>query len=269
VLTILILFAGISFSASNISEVVIKAGTIDRLLKYNVPRFNHFQFQPGVAELQQVVANKVPIDYYDIPAYALLYSPLLTGLAAGAVFLGLVALIKYFSNRWAAIKGVAYAVFALWFFWGVGILLVPTDLLGNAYKSYDCSENEIAAYEKAGRYLADIIPPGSRIYWNGYSPVNLLYIPDAIVYPPQLNLRYSFSTEGDTDAILRYGWWNDELSGQWLQEVDYVLIEQRYFQRGGEVVDELLSDHYEELPPAPSTAICRDDAYIHIFRRIP
>jgi hypothetical protein len=269
VLTILVLFAGVSFSASIISGGMIKVGQIDQFLKLDVPRFKNMQFQPGMVELQQLIANVVPVDYYDIPKYALLYSPLITGLAAGAIFLGLAFLVKHFLNSTTLVKSMAYTVFALWVFWGVGIVLVPTDLLGNGYKSYDCADNEITAFERSGKYLAEMIPPGTRIYWNGYSPVNLLYIPDVKVYTPQLNLVYSLSTGGDSDALLRYGWWDDTLSDKWLRDADYVLIEQRYYKRGGEVVAELNSNSYEELPPAPSTASCVDDAYIRIFRRIP
>ncbi len=268
-LIILVLFAGISFSASNISGGVIKIELIDQFLKMGVPRFKNMQFQPGMVELQQFIANLVSMDYYDIPKYALLYSPLITGLVAGGIFLGLAALAKHFLNSFALVKSMAYAVFTLWVFWGIGIVLQPTDLLGNGYKSYDCTGNVITAFERSGKYLAETIPPGARIYWNGYSPVNLLYIPEVKIYPPQLNLVYSLSTGGDSDALLRYGWWDDTLSEKWLHEADYVLIEQRYFKRGGEVVAVLNSNDYEELPPAPSTASCLDDSYLRIFRRIP
>lgn len=269
VLTILVLFSGISFSASNMSGTAIKVETIDQFLKMNVPRFSNHRFQQGMVELRQVIANLLPVDYYDIPKYALLYSPLITGLAAGGIFFGLAAVAKYFLNSFALVKSMAYAVFALWVFWGIGIVLLPTDLLGNGYNSYDCNDNVITAFERSGKYLAETIPPDARIYWNGYSPVSLLYIPEAKISTPQLNLVYSFSTGGDSDALLRYGWWDATLSEKWLQEANYVLIEQRYFKRGGEVVDALNSSDYEELPPAPSTASCVDDAYIRIFRRIP
>jgi hypothetical protein len=267
--TILVLFAGISFSSSNISGGVIRTGWINQFLKIGVPRFKELQFQPGTVELQQLIANLTPVDYYDIPKYFLLYSPLVTGLVAGELFLGLMALVKYFLNKFVLIKSTAYAVFALLVFWGIGIILLPTDLLGNGYKSYDCTGNVIAAFEESGKYLAETIPPGAQIYWNGYSPVNLLYIPEVKVHTPQLNLVYSFSSGGDSEALLRYGWWDDTLSDKWLQETDYVLSEQRYFRRGGEVPTLLFSEGFEELPPAPSTAACVDDAYIRIFRRIP
>jgi len=266
---ILVLFAGISFSASSISGSVIQADTVNRFLKTEVPRFNNMRFQPGFAELRQVLANLLPVDYYDIPRFAFLYSPLVTGLIAGVLFLGLAALVKIMINRWPLFKGLAFSVFALWLFWGIGTILVPTDLLGNGYKSYDCTGNVIVDFERTGAYLAKTIPAGSQVYWFGYSPVNLLYIPDAKVYPPQLNIHYSLSTGGDSDALLRYGWWNDELSNRWLQGADYVLMEERYFKRGGEVPEKLSSGKFEELPPAPSTASCADDAYLRVFRRIP
>jgi hypothetical protein len=269
ILTILVLFAGISFSASSISGAVIRIETINRLLKLEVPRFNHMRFQPGLAELQQVLANVIPVDYYDIPRDILLYSPLITGLIAGSLFLGLTALAKMFSNRWAVVKSMAYSVFALWLFWGVGIVLIPTDILGNGYKPYDCTGNVITAFERSGKYLAETLPSGAQVYWFGYSPVNLLYVPDVKIYPSQLNIHYSLSTGGDSDALLRYGWWDNTSSNKWLQDTDYVLIEQRYLKRGGDIAAVLFSGRYEELPPAPSTAACLDDSYIRIFRRIP
>jgi hypothetical protein len=151
----------------------------------------------------------------------------------------------------------------------VGFLLAPTQYLGGGYHNYDCDADVIASYAELGTYLADQIPPGSLVYWQGgLSPAPLLYIPDVQVFAPQLNQDYSFQLSGESDALYKYGFWNRELAEQWLAETDYALVVTRYYK---DWVKETLQDanNYELLGMAPPTVSCEPEAVIRVFRRIP
>jgi len=107
----------------------------------------------------------------------------------------------------------------------VGFILSPTTLLGGGYTTYDCGADVIAPYERSGASLREIIPAGSHVYWETRgSPVPLLYLPDVIAYPAQLNGLYSFKTGGESDALLKFGHWNQALALEWAAEADALLL---------------------------------------------
>ncbi len=148
-----------------------------------------------------------------------------------------------------------------------GVLLTPTSLLGLGYKTLDCGGDVISSYESAGAHLAGTIPPDSRVYWKGgLSAAPLLYLPGVQIYPSQINGDYSFYLDGDVNALEKYGYWNPELSNRWLDETDYVLMEQRYYRRWfRDTVDQ---DRFVELEPTPDKVICRENSRIRIFKRV-
>jgi hypothetical protein len=146
-----------------------------------------------------------------------------------------------------------------------GLILSPSTLLGGGKSAYDCAGNTIKSYRETGQYLAELIPPGSTVYWHGgLSPVTLLYIPDIDIYPAQLNDGYSFKLEGDSELLLRKGLWNKELALQWIDEADYVLIEDRSY--SGWHKEAILSGNFEELDPTPLQVSCQPDSWIHVFQ---
>ena len=118
--------------------------------------------------------------------------------------------------------------------------------------------------ESVGNYLASTITPGSKVYWRGYSPVSLLYLPDIQIFPPQLHSDYTYWPGGDPDELLRYGWWNDALSRQWVEESDYILIEDIF--QNKKLTDYINAGDFTELPSTDSTAPCRGNAIIRIFK---
>jgi hypothetical protein len=56
------------------------------------------------------------------------------------------------------------------------------------------------------------------------------------------------------------------LRDQWLQEADYIILQQRYYNQDWKSF--LESGAYNELPSSPATDPCRDDSVLRIFRRI-
>jgi hypothetical protein len=217
----------------------------------------------GGAEVWVVLVNKFGLS--DQVARQLLRSlqAALLGLGVGVAILLLAWLIRrFFAPR------VTYSNFLLVFFLVVALVFTPTFALGGAYTSYDCSGDTLAAYDAVGEYLASVIPAGAQIYWKGgLSPVPLLYLPDARIYPPQLNGDYSLRLGGEADALLRYGWWSQPLAIQWADEADIILIEDKYY--SGWLLEHVSSPDYVELPISPPVAACRSDSRIHIFQRRP
>ena len=108
----------------------------------------------------------------------------------------------------------------------VGFILSPTKVLGKGNDFFDCGGADVfESYAEVGEYLQSIIPPGSKVYWSGRIDALLLYLPGIEIYPPQLNQSHSFYYGGDSDLLLKNGYWTEELARKWLQEADFVLLE--------------------------------------------
>jgi hypothetical protein len=210
-------------------------GGVTRILNSSTPQALQFLVSdPDKLVWEQIADNlNLPISkstYQEVLSISLKQSkrilPSFFGLLAGLILvfvawiLGKMALIKYQENP-AAMGYILLLLLLL-----VGAFLTPTFILGGDPTAYDCGWDVIASYENAGDQLAELIPDGSMIYWQGdHSPVLLLYLPGIEILPSQLNGKYSYQLGGDTDDLLKYGYWNSELERQWIEEVDYVLVE--------------------------------------------
>ncbi len=194
--------------------------------------------------------------------------PAISGFIAGLFTLFIALIIHIGTTGFRKRKQPAYGYWALLTFLVVGLLLSPTLPLGGGYQFYECSGDVIQSYERAGEFLASKIPPGSRVYWSGsLSAVPLLYVPDIIIYPPQINNGYTFYSSQESDKLAQYGFWNEELAQKWANETDYILIQQRSYK--GWLVDVVNSGDFDELESSPPTVACLKGAQIRIFRRKP
>lgn len=148
-----------------------------------------------------------------------------------------------------------------------GFILTPTKILGKGNDFFNCEGYDvIARYEKEGEYLRNIIPAGSTVYWSGRLDAVFLYLPDVIIYPPQLNHVHSLREGGDPALLLRYGLWNNALAMQWLEEADYILSEIGETQEFEKVAFE--SSDYVQLGATGSLEKCRAwRAVIEIYQR--
>ena len=187
------------------------------------------------------------------------------GLTAGILILALAAVPTWIEHRRTGRS--RYGVWALCSLLVAGVLLTPTSVLGQGYRSFDCGGDVIASYQAAGEHLARLIPPGSQVYWKGgLSIAPLLYVPGINVLPSQVNGDYSYRRDGDPDALEKYGFWNHRLADQWLDEADYVLVEERYYRKWFK--DWVDQDRFIELPPTADLLACRDSSAIRVFQRI-
>jgi len=162
----------------------------------------------------------------------------------------------------------SFGYYSLVSFWVVGTVFSPTKILGSGNTDAQfCGGDVIASHEAVGAHLAELIPPGSLVYWkNDVSPLPLLYLSGRQIFPPQLNHWYSYMQGGDPDAVYRKGLWNDALSVQWMNEADFLLIADKYVDGFNE--NQEFKGKVDELAPTPLTVPCRENSVIHVFRRI-
>lgn len=246
-LAALVIFTGIGFSAFE--------DIGDGLLALNVPRVRDGQLQPGFTTLWDVVSNKFNPERNTAEKIA--------STAAGTLMGALFLLSSFLVQRWKFPRlnyGYLLAVTVII----LGLILSPF-LSGSAGRP-DCADvDTIAANEQVGRHLAEVIPPGSRVYWNGgLSVAPLLYAPHIEIYLPQINDGYAYRIGGDAQDLLKYGLWNDVLAAQWKQEADYIVVESWRYPK---MKDDLPESVFEELPRFPVQTSCIEGSDLRIFRR--
>jgi hypothetical protein len=130
-----------------------------------------------------------------------------------------------------------------------------------------CSMKYLPYYEKAGRSLADLVPPDSLVYWRGSGRhlAFMLYMDDVRIFPPQMHAGGGY-TAGNTDRLLKFGRFNEELDKQWRESADILIV-----------WDEYMTEEFQEFFNQPmyeqvhfdmgGLAQCEDA--LLVFRRIP
>ncbi|MEI7844894.1 MAG: hypothetical protein WCK35_03725 [Chloroflexota bacterium] len=226
------LLAGMAYSAEDAAENLLGRLFYKNLLALQVPGLHG-------ALLWQVLANKFQISYETLIDSVHTWFPVLVNLTIGMALLVIPEFFSLFTNyqsqhkkNYPNIKPYqtakpAWSIRFLLVLIFAGSFLAPAPVIAGDYNSYDCTYDVLPSYEKAGAQLAKIIPTGSKIFWAGYSPVTLLSLPQAKIYPAQIHGTYSFRISIEDDALLKYGWWNESLAEKWLNEADFILAEQK------------------------------------------
>jgi hypothetical protein len=207
------------------------------------------------------------IHYIDLPHLLLFRVTFVLLVSALVILLGAVVLgvIRYRFNG-GSLAGGRIGIIALNLFLILGLVLSPTKVLGAGSDFFDCAGTDVlTSYERAGEELSDVIEPGSKIYWEGRLLAIFLYMPDVNIYPPQMNHVHSYFVGGDADTLLRYSQWNEELAQQWLEEADYILVQNR---EKVYLTDEMLeSGEYVNIMSAPRAERCRWQSVIQVYQR--
>lgn len=250
------LLAGMAYSAEQAFEIMFGELAYKRLLSLPLPGMNG-------AQIWQVLANKFQLEYKSIYDTVHVVLPITLSVLIGVMIIILPVLVSFILNGWQKNFRTSWGTGMLSLFIVVG-LAAPLPAIAGDYKSYDCSENVIPSYETAGKQISKYIPAGAKVYWAGYSPVTLLYLPQAEIYPSQLHGRYSYRISTDDNALLKYGWWNEHLAGLWLSEADYVLADQRNLGKDDFLYERL--DQYE-LVVQTSAQNCQSDSALFLYRR--
>lgn len=176
---------------------------------------------------------------------------------------------------WAAISGIAFWIwkrtkknFALIFvnlFLIVGFILSPILHLGES--QLDCRNDIIRAHEELGAYLTSVIPDSSLVYWDGgnaFTP--MIYVPQARIFPPQINDGYTFHVGGDADALYYFSHWNADLDSRWRAEADIFIIEAKRYSSWQNF---LTPQNFQEFARPNASPACADGAELRIFKRLP
>lgn len=245
------LLVGMAYSAEGTVESLFGNGFYKSLLTSPAPGFAGAQFW-------QIAANKFQMEYRDVFDAFHVGFPVALAAAFG---LGLLAVGKMLNGTKNSAASAGVLLFLL-----LGTLFSPSPLLAGEYNSYDCASDVIPDYERVAAQLRKVIPPGASVYWDGYSPVSLLALPDAKIYPAQLHGTYSFRVSDDDDALLKYGWWNRSLAEKWLGQADFALVEERNLPPDDWLAQALEND-YQEVAVTGAQAACRPDSFFHVYRR--
>lgn len=210
----------------------------------------------GFTSLGSIISNKFDLDPGSTRKISAVIGGGLIGTALILFASGVTA--AFFKGR-SAFPRVAAHLFLI-----CGTLFSP--FFSGHYARPDCEMDVIISNEKVGQYLADFIPPGSKVYWDGgLSFVPMLYVPQAIIYPPQVNSGYSFMLSSDSDKLLRLGQWNQELKEQWLGQSDIFVIEGKRYKNWETF---LTGDRFEEYPRSEFSTSCLSNSNLRIFKRI-
>lgn len=261
-LTLLALLGGMAYSTEGLVRDSLPETFYKRLLALPMPGFDG-------AQTWQVFANKFGLEYEQVADATQAGFPVAVAVAFGLVifiagklfFLRPSPLTPLPAGEGPGVRGFSagFAVLLL-----IGTLFAPSPFIAGEYKAYDCPTDVLPSYEAAGAELMQVVPPGSKVYWAGYSPATLLYLPGIEILPGQLHGVYSFRISDDDAAIRRYGWWNQSLADAWLAQADLVLMEQRDLERESLTVEQLAGFELV-LQTAPQS--CRPGSAVLVYRK--
>ena len=222
-----------------------------------IPRMADMRVLPGTTTVAGLIKN-----LFDITGATT--ETVLRGFVFGGVVVVFVMLL-WLAVAWARRRSIQAPLAGLAA--ALGLWLLAFSLGFSTPMTKTCSDDAIRGYELAGEHLARWVPPGSKVYWAASaSPAPLLYIPEAQVFPAQLNGDYTFRLNGDPNDLTRFGSWNAEMAARWMAEADYVLI---FTAKPGVASKELDPVSLDELPATPPLLPCQPDSVIRLFRRLP
>jgi len=251
VLLILTVSAGIGLSSfDNVGASI---------LNLPVPRMRGGQFLPGTTALVDFITNKFGL------ALPLIKRYLASAIGLGAAF-GALLIAFIISRRAKDIQNRPAFIFILLnVFLVMGLILSPVLHAGGSRA--DCEQDMLYANEQLGAHLASVIPADSLVYWDGgLSFAPMVYVPQARVFPPQINDGYTYRIGGDTDTLFRFSHWNSELNEQWVKSADVFIIEAKRYSNWKAFFNPQEFEEYQKPATDPS---CEDGSGLRIFHRLP
>jgi hypothetical protein len=263
-LSFLVMLAGMAYSAEGSAEKMLGEYFYKRLLATPLPGFRG-------AQIWQLLANKFLLEYEIIYDGFHTWLPVFAAVSLGLLILALTKLLlKVRQHRVPEKDRVLFPQLS----WSAGIIIIfvlgsvlaPLPVVAGDHTSYDCTGDVLPAYEATGAILTRTIPPGSKVFWAGSSPVTLLYLAGAQIYPPQLHGAYSFRISDDDNALVKYGWWNEHLAEKWLNEADFVLAEQKNLGKKDWLSTAGRLDNFELVGQA-AFPLCGENAATFVYRR--
>ncbi|MBN2044941.1 MAG: hypothetical protein JW757_07985 [Anaerolineales bacterium] len=172
--------------------------------------------------------------------------------------------------KWRAVRGpvsaawLSFVVFAV-----LAAALGPTVIFTYESPVMACKDSVVASVEQAGSQLAGLIAPGSLVYQDLTTNMLLLYLPEIEIFPPQLNTSFNFigrSSPEDSNEIYRFGYWDEYLKEEWLEEADVLLIPSQFASRWQE---ELTSEAWLTIGELGPYESCRpSETIVYVLERV-
>jgi hypothetical protein len=188
-------------------------------------------------------------------------APVVGGIFIGALVLALVWLIHRFflQKNWPGKVPLANLLLSCVLLIGT---LFPAVLSGGPGEE-GCSTDFLTYYEEAGKAFADLLPPGSVLYWKGSGRhlAFMLYVDEVKLFLPQIHAGGGYMA-GDTQQLLRFGIYNEELDKQWRESADILVFWPTYVTE--DVRDFLDQPTYERVPfDMGNLAQCEDELLVY------
>ena len=191
------------------------------------------------------------------------YIAAILGLLVGLAILLIAFAVSRRMKNVQSKPGFAFVLLNL--FLAMGLLLSP--VLNAGGSRIDCKQDILNANEQVGAHLARFIPADSLVYWDGgLSFTPMVYVPQARIFPPQINDGYSFRIGGDADTLSRFSHWNSELKSQWIASADIFIVQASRYPLWKDFLTQQKFEEYQKPPTAPS---CEDGSELRIFHRLP
>jgi hypothetical protein len=186
------------------------------MIKKVLPSSDNGKILPGTITIWETLHDRfnMPIET------SRLLVPTIFGLFIGILILFLSYLLFNILLK-SKIKNIIFSYVIFFIFLGV----LATPLLGLPVQESFCNTNVPSMYKNVSQQVKNEIPNGSTIYIDGrLSAIPFLYLDNVKFYPPQINGRYSFKSDKNSDELLRKGLWNEELANTWRNETNYFII---------------------------------------------
>ena len=251
---VLVISTGIGFS--------LYRDIASALMKLKIPSLNFKHYFLGQYELWDVLLHRFQID---ISTQEFLL-PAIFGLVFGLCFIACMQIILVIGKKKSAFKTSKFSIMILAFLL-IGIVLSPTNILAGKGSIESCDSVDVLAhYEKVGEYLRRIIPNNAQVYWEGFIPVPLIYLPEAQIFPAQLNMEFYLVEGGDIDFVERKGLWSDEIAARWLEEAKYIILDESTLAKRQEQIHTISDRNYSLWSTNFPVNPCTEGTIMHIFK---
>jgi hypothetical protein len=192
------------------------------VLQWPLPRFSGGRFQPGSIELYAWLRSLLGLAYEQALS-------LVGWVLPGLVLLALLAAALLAAGRVSRARGRSVSPFALGLVISAAAVLVfsyhavfNAGHLPQACGTVPANDRRITAE------LGALLSPGDAVSWHGGYGMHTLAgaVGQITFHPPQINAGYSKLDSSERDALLAYGLYNAELEEEWLQQADWVVVQQ-------------------------------------------
>jgi len=233
-------------------------------MNLNLPSLSQQRFLNGPYELWDVLLNQFNISIKTQEFFI----PTIVGFLTGILILLIAGIIHNIIKHKK--KTLSYGNVLCVICFSLGVILSPTFILSanSSIATYPDS-NVPGWYENIGEQLEKIIPTGSLVYWEGYTPISFLYLPNVKVFPQQLNMYFWYQIGGDTDLLETRGYWNEELAEKWINEADILVFNEDTYASRFLKLDPSIQDNFSQLPFNQCIDPCDGMSKSIILKRIP